>query len=210
MRLVLLLLLLPALASAQFLPPSGSGSSGPSCGLVTSVPAYAASMRITSTSNLVPGVQCDAILDKCVKFGPGADAHCGTNAAGEVVCGRSTGTGVWRFYGTSIFATASIQNLTVTNVAAIAFYQQTTSGSIDNPNGVLPVLVNDAQGFRVTCKTALTTCAVGNESTIIPICGTGGAFTKQCLCTGDGTTYAWRNLLNPTAGAGTSTTCPAT
>jgi hypothetical protein len=189
--------------------PQGGG--GTACGLASSGAAFAASLRLTTTTGLVPSVQCDGVTASCVKYGPGNKVSCGTNVAGDFICGLAAdSTGVYRFYGTVHAVSYSAVNVTATNVATVNIYQQTAAGYLDNPNGTAPLLVNDAQGFRVTCKTALTTCASTNEATVIPICGTGGAVTKQCLCTGDGTTYAWRNLLNPAAGAGTSTTCPAT
>lgn len=209
MRALLLLALLPTVALAQGRPNQGGG--GTACALASGTSAFASYFRATTTTNTVPGYQCDGVLDKCVKLGPGQDTGVGVNTLGEVVFGRSgQTTGVWRFWGTAYANTFNATNVTATNVATINIYQQTTAGYLDNPNGTQPLLFNDTQGYRFTCKTALTTCAVGNEGTIFPICGTGGALTKQCMCTGDGTTYAWRNLLNPTAGAGTTTTCPAT
>lgn len=210
MKAPLLLALLPALALAQARPPS-SGSGGTACALASSASAFAASLRATTTTNLVPGFQCDGILDKCVKFGPGADTHCGTNVTGEVVCGRVAGTGVWRFYGTTHTATLNAQNLTVSvNATVSAAVLLGANALIQNATAAKPVLVDDADGLQVKCKATLPTCTSSVESSTVNICGTGGALTKKCDCMGDGTTYAWRNLYNLAAGAGTTTTCPAT
>lgn len=208
MRVFFLLALLPVLALAQGRPPSSGG--GTACGLASSSLAFASYFRATSVTNTVPGFQCDGVLDKCIKFGPGADTHCGTNVAGEVVCGRSGGSGVWRFYGTSYFSSINVQNVTATNVVTVPFLLQTSTGYAENQNTNKPWRVNDAEGFQNTCKSALPTCGTVPEATEVAVCGTAGAYTKRCFCTYDGTTYAWRNTLNPSAGAGTATTCPAT
>lgn len=208
--LIILLSSPPVLAQA-LLETSTSSGPYPSCPLTSTELAFAARFRSTSAENTEPGFQCDAVSDRCVKFGPGRDTSCGVNLLGEVVCGR-TGqtTGIWRYWGTVYANTFSATNITTSNVATIPFLLQTSAGHAENQNANKPWRVNDAEGFQNTCRTTLPTCGTVPEATEVVICGTGGALTKRCFCTSDGTSFWWRNTLNPSAGAGTNTTCPAT
>lgn len=64
-------------------------------------------------------------------------------------------------------------------------------------------VVSSAALTGVTCSSG-TAGYIRNDNTG----GTGGVKTKICVCTYDGTTAKWFNILNPTATAGTTTTCP--
>ena len=45
------------------------------------------------------------------------------------------------------------------------------------------------------------------SGTITSTVGSAGTKTKQCLCTYDGTTYAWQSMISATVGD--TTTCPS-
>lgn len=204
MRVLLLLALLPGLALAQARPPSSGG--GTACALASSTSAFATYFRATTVTAGQVGFQCDGVNPQCVDLGPGSRNAIGTNISGEILLGPGSGnTTVVRNFGDYV----GLQ-ITGSNITASSAFLLGASGLIQNATAAKPVLVNDADGFQVACKTAITTCTSALENSEIPVCGTGGALTKRCVCMGDGTTYAWRNLFNLAAGAGTTTTCPAT
>ena len=209
MRLPLLSLLLLALpAAAQVFPYGGGGV----CTLDGTSAALAPYYRATTATDTVPAFGCDAVLSQCVKYGPGIDTGCGTNVLGEVVCGRTGQTsGVWRYWGTMYANGMSAVNVTATNVATYnAALDQGNTAFMRNTFANRPVKVDDGEGLLLTCKATLPTCGTVPEGTVLPVCATGGALTQACMCVTDGVTPHWRNLLNPAAGGGTSTTCPAT
>lgn len=76
-----------------------------------------------------------------------------------------------------------------------------------------PVAVDEANGLKLTCQSALPgTCGVGTitQATIVTLCATASSRTRTCTCTASSNsspTYAW--ALDGGAGAvGTTTTCP--
>jgi hypothetical protein len=215
-RFAILLLLLPGLAAAQFIPRASatSSSTGNACSLASSSLAFASHYRATTATNLVPGFQCDALLASCVKFGPGIETGVGTNALGETIFGRTgTDLGVWRFWGT--VATRYVTATTLagaSDVTATLWLSFGTNGAMRNLNNK-PVLVDTTYGFQNKCRASLgATCGSSNapESTAISVCGTGGARTQDCVCTYDGSAYLWINRFNPSDRTGTTTSCPAT
>lgn len=56
---------------------------------------------------------------------------------------------------------------------------------------------------------ALKLCSSGEEGLLSTVGGSGGALTKYCICTWDGTNAKWLNLLNPSVRTGTTSSCPA-
>lgn len=209
MRWALLAMLAALPASAQRIwispPPAPSV-----CSVDSTVPLFAAYYRATTTTGTA--FQCDSVLASCMDLGPGARDYIGTNVSGEVVLGPASGNStVLRIFGTIYAVDISSVNVTSSNVVSYAAaLDQGNTAFMRNTNANKPVKVDDAEGLQITCKSSLPTCGTVPEGTVLTICGAAGARTKKCECTSDGTNFAWFNSYNPSAGAGTTTTCPAT
>lgn len=199
------------LAAASY-GPAFPGGGGGMCTLDGSQSALATYYRSTDLTGTVAGYSCDGVTPMCLDTGPGTRNAIGTNVSGDILLGPESGSGTTvRVYGTLVTLTLQGQSLTLSAGATIPALQQ-SSGThyAQNTATGYPWRVDDSEGLQVQCKTTLPTCTLTNDGSVLPICGTGGARSKVCWCTSDGTNAAWFNSLNPGAGAGTSTTCPAT
>lgn len=207
MRAPLLLVLMALPASAQVFPRSGG-----MCSLDGSQSGIATYFRATTTT--ATGYQCDAVLTKCVDFGPCVDCFVGTNVSGEIVFGRTGFTaGVWRFWGTAHASQYSATNITATNVLTYnAALDQGTNAFMRNENAGKPVLVSDPEGLRVSTSTSLPACTAAMEGTFKPLgfAAASATRTRACFCTSDNEAsplYRWVNLASGAVGTN-DTECP--
>lgn len=168
-----------------------------------------------------------------VRTGPSLPAGvCGVNVSCEVVSLTSTSTvqsdalsGQYAFKasvngarigvgGGNAYLWAVDDNTLATNAT---FFM---GGGVDIRNGLIAdsvrgsVLVGNVQSLIVLPLGTIATCAV--SATLSPqrsqpgglavIAGSTGKPHRLCLCTYDGTTYAWQNIA--TGALGDATTCP--
>lgn len=140
-------------------------------------------------------------------------AGAGTNAYVLATNARIANSASWcRFSATGIWqCNAGVDlingNLGMTGVGArLDLYDSVT---LQN-TAAQPVKVDDAQGLLITPKSSLPTCSTTWEGMLHVVARSGATDTKVCVCLNDNGTAAWRNLANPAAGYGDTTTCPDT
>ncbi|AAK94401.1 hypothetical protein Mx8p66 [Myxococcus phage Mx8] len=216
MRLAALLALVVALpAAAQVFPWAGGNSGGGgSCTLDGSTSAVATYFRATTTDGASSGFACDGQLASCLKLGPGTRNFLGTNAAGDILFGPSTGTGTMvRVFGTIVALDVNSVNFTASNVITYSSaLDQGTSAFMRNTNPGKPLLVSDAEGLQLSTSTTLVACTAVLVGTLKPLgfAASSGTRTRLCFCTTDNAaspTYRWQNVVSAAVGT-TDTECP--
>lgn len=147
----------------------------------------------------------NSVLTCALDLGPGANNCLGTDGSGNVVIGGGGVPNVL-FGITGNVSISGNGGVTITNSALNAFFNTILTNTASGK----PVLVDDADGFRIAAKTlpACGTVLEGTELIDSAAGGTSGARTRKCLCTSDGAgapAYAWQNMVTGTVG--TSTAC---
>jgi hypothetical protein len=144
----------------------------------------------------------------CLDLGPGSLNQIGTNASGHILLGPVASNTIVKI-GDTTTLTGNGDWTNVNGVFDLQFNAYMTNTQTK------PVLVDDAQGFRIAPKAiaGLPQCGVDvQEGTFWPVLAAGGVATGLCLCTSDGAgtpAYAWAriNLQAGTFTTGTATTC---
>jgi hypothetical protein len=206
MKVAFLLLMLPALAAAQFIPKTsgggGGGGGGEACTLDGTTAVFASYFRATATSGT--GYQCDALLASCIDLGPGARNYIGTNAAGDILLGPDSGTATV----VRIFGTAYAAGFATTN----GIFDATLNTYIGNTWPGEPLKVDDAEGLKLVGRTTLATCSASLRGTLQSFLFAAGSGTadRLCWCRSDNAaspTYRWVNAMSGNVGT-TATECP--
>lgn len=183
---------LPHVAKAQAVAPRGGGSSTPSATDHVGQALVALSYSSSAASGAVAlGLQNQGAR---IEFGAaGLFDYLSSNSSGEIEVGGGQGS-------------LKAGKITASNQP----FDASGNGYLTNGFGLYPLKLDDADGYRFVPKSTLPTCGSGQfgEGTLFPVAGTGGTTTKACFCTSDGTTFKWRNLLNPSDTSGTTTACP--
>lgn len=187
----------PGVAQAQAVKPGGAGGSS-FTGSYSSFTATAASGNNAFTSTAGAKWTLGA-----------ANAYLHSPSSGQVWVGvDSSGVGQGELNAATVTAITLLSKSTGTTGRVI------TRGTayITDDSGNDPVDVDDADGLRVAAKSSVPTCGNGTssvrEGTELRIAGSGGTYTKDCVCRYDGTTYKWFNRFLPADTSGTTTTCP--
>lgn len=186
-------------AHAQALPPS-SGGSDACTGQACTVSSLTSSGGIQGTTGAFSGAITSTV-------GSGNDAI--ILQANAQIQDASASTNWCRFDGTNFACNSGLVlingDLTMTGVGK--YIDLYGSMAIRNSAANTPLNVNDADGLLITPKSSVPTCGTVPEGTIYQHAGSAGTKTKQCLCTYDGTTYAWQSMISATVGD--TTTCPS-
>jgi hypothetical protein len=191
-------------AHAQAFPPASSGGGSDACtGQACEVTSLTSSGAIQGTTLALSGALTSSVGsgNNWAVTGDGvrwADASAPTSNYVRF----SEGT---TFYVNNSF-TIGNGHLTMTGVGKFADFYASVALR-DSSTG--PLDIDDAQGVTLVPQT-LTTCGTVPEGTIHTVPGSAGNKTKVCICTYDGTTYAWVNAVCLSSCTGNTTTCPAT